>query len=64
VKITNENTPEESYAIIFGKITPSWENALLILGVVCQDGNDKGKKEALAELQRLGRELDNAKIKR
>jgi len=58
MKITNENTQETI------DITPSWENALLILGVVCQDGNDKGKKEALAELQRLGRELDNAKIKR
>ena len=58
MKITNENTQETI------DITPNWENALLILGVVCQDGNDKGKKEALAELQRLGRELDNAKIKR
>jgi len=58
MKITNENTQETI------DITPSWENALLILGVVCQDGNDQGKKEALAELQRLGRELDNAKIKR
>jgi hypothetical protein len=58
MKVTNDKTKETI------DITPNWENALLILGVVCQDGNDKGKAEALKELQRLGRELDNAKLKR
>jgi hypothetical protein len=58
MKVTNDKTKETI------DIAPNWENALLILGVVCQDGNDKGKKDALAELQRLGRELDNAKLKR